>query len=154
MFTSSSASCTNKCYLKPLLSTVPVINGEYTSTEANGCGKRADLEDLEVELLGDLLHGAAGERAERLLHDEDAVEHALLLHPLHVAPDRLHPGLRVLGEEDVDLRRGEEEEKKQIRGDRSSQLTRCAAPAQSENRGGGGGGGGGGGAVPGQRRCP
>ena len=54
-------------------------------------------------LLGDLLNGAACERAERLLHDEYAGEDVLLLHLLDVVPDRLHPGLGLIGEEHVDL---------------------------------------------------
>lgn len=62
-----------------------------------------DLEDLEVVFLGDLLNGAACERAERLLHDEYASEDVLLLHLLDVAPDRLHPGLCLIGVEHVDL---------------------------------------------------
>ena len=64
-----------------------------------------DLEDLQMVLLGDLLHGAACERAERLLHDEYAGEDVLLLHLLDVVPDRLHAGLGLVREEHVDLQR-------------------------------------------------
>jgi hypothetical protein len=61
-----------------------------------------------VVLLRDLLHGAAGEGAERLLHDEYGVEDILLFHLLNVAPDRLHAGLSLVGEEHVDLQGGGE----------------------------------------------
>jgi hypothetical protein len=64
---------------------------------------RTNLEDLKVVLLRELLHCAAGEGAERLLHDEYGVQDLRLLHLLDVAPDRLHAGLGLVGEEDVDL---------------------------------------------------
>lgn len=57
-------------------------------------------------LLGDLLHGAACERAERLLHDEYGGEDVLLLHLLDVVPDRLHTGLGIAREEHEDLQQG------------------------------------------------
>jgi hypothetical protein len=56
-----------------------------------------------VVLLRDLLHGAAGEGAERLLHDEYGVQDLRLLHLLDVAPDRLNAGLGLVGQEHVDL---------------------------------------------------
>jgi hypothetical protein len=88
-------------------------------------------------LLGDLLHGAACERTERLLHNEYAGEDVLLLHLLDVVPDRLHAGLGLIREEHVDLQ-----------GYDTARVTLLLQRRKGRSRGGGTGEG------PGRRGCP